>query len=53
MEWNYEGFIDSYGLPVFNTPKQERLDPWGDVLDTGVIEHWQNEADGLKTIKMD
>ena len=48
MEWNYEGFIDEYGQPVFNTPKIERLDPWGDLIDIGVIEHWQNEADGLK-----
>ena len=23
MEWNYEGFIDSYGLPVFDKPKKE------------------------------
>jgi hypothetical protein len=21
MEWNMEGFIDLYGMPVFNTPK--------------------------------
>ena len=48
MEWNYEGFIDEYGIPVFNTPNEERLDPWGDLIDIGVIEHWQNEADGLK-----
>jgi len=48
MEWNYEGFIDQYGQPVFNTPEDERLDPWGDLIDIGVIEHWQNEADGLK-----
>ena len=48
MEWNYEGFIDQYGQPVFNTPQEERLDPWGDLIDIGVIEHWQNEADGLK-----
>ena len=48
MEWNYEGFIDSYGLPVFNTPEKEVLDPYGDFIDIGVIEHWQNEADGLK-----
>ena len=27
MEWNYEGFIDEYGIPVFNTPNEERLDP--------------------------
>ena len=23
MEWNYEGYIDSYGIPVFETPKQK------------------------------
>ena len=22
MEWNYEGYIDAYGLPVFDTPKK-------------------------------
>ena len=48
MEWNYEGFIDSYGLPVFQTPQEEVLDTRGDLIDVGVIEHWQNEADGLK-----
>jgi len=48
MEWNYEGFIDSYGLPVFDTPKENVLDPLGDVISQGVIEHWQNEVDGLK-----
>ena len=21
MEWNYEGYIDSYGLPVFEHPR--------------------------------
>ena len=48
MEWNYEGFIDSFGLPVFETPKEEILDHYGDYIDIGVIDHWQNEADGLK-----
>ncbi len=48
MEWNYEGFIDEYGMPVFNTPKEETLGPHGDVIDVGVIEHWDNEADGLR-----
>ena len=48
MEWNYEGFIDAYGLPVFDTPEKEVLDPLGDIIDQGVIEHWQNEVDGLK-----
>ena len=49
MEWNYEGFIDSYGLPVFDTPETEVKGPYGDFIDTGVIDHWDNEADGLKS----
>ena len=48
MEWNYEGFIDAYGNPVFNTPKKPKTGPQGDLIDYGVIEHWQNEVDGLK-----
>ena len=48
MEWNYEGFIDQYGHPVFNTPKVPTFGPQGDAIEIGVIEHWNNEADGLK-----
>jgi len=48
MEWNYEGFIDSNGIPVFETPTEEVKGPFGDYIDIGVIDHWQNEADGLK-----
>lgn len=48
MEWNYEGFIDAYGVPVFNTPKEPTFGPHGDPIEIGVIEHWNNEADGLK-----
>ena len=48
MEWNYEGFIDSYGLPVFDTPEQETIGPFGESIDVGILEHWQNEVDGLK-----
>jgi hypothetical protein len=48
MEWNYEGFIDSYGLPVFDNPKREKVDPSGNLITIGVIEHWENEVDGLK-----
>ena len=48
MEWNYEGFIDMYGIPTFDTPKKETLGPQGDPIEIGVIEHWQNEADGLR-----
>tara|TARA_Y100000385_G_scaffold59334_1_gene57401 strand:+ start:220 stop:2433 length:2214 start_codon:yes stop_codon:yes gene_type:complete len=48
MEWNYEGYIDSYGFPVFNTPKKEVVGPFGDAITQGVIEYWNNEVEGLK-----
>lgn len=48
MEWNFEGFIDSYGMPVFDTPAEEVKGPNGEVIRIGVIEFWQNEVDGLK-----
>ena len=48
MEWNYEGFIDKYGLPVFDTPEEPIEGVDGELIYTGVIEHWENEADGLK-----
>ncbi len=48
MEWNYEGFIDSYGVPVFDSPKDVVKDAQGDLIINGVIEHWENEVEGLK-----
>jgi hypothetical protein len=48
MEWNYEGFIDAYGNPIFDTPQEPAEGPYGEIIDQGVIEHWQNEVDGLK-----
>ena len=48
MEWNYEGFIDEYGVPVFTTPDVNRLAPDGELIDVGVIDNWQNEVDGLR-----
>ncbi len=48
MEWNYEGYIDSYGLPVFDTPKDLIKGPLGLPITLGVINYWQNEVDGLK-----
>lgn len=48
MEWNYEGFIDEYGIPVFNTPTEAVYDPHGDVIEVGVIDYWENEVEGLK-----
>ena len=48
MEWNYEGFIDEYGVPVFTTPDRDVFAPDGELIDIGVVDHWQNEVDGLK-----
>ena len=48
MEWNYEGYIDSYGLPVFENPTEEVIGPYGDRIKDGVIDYWNNEVDGLK-----
>ena len=49
MEWNYEGFMDTFGLPVFTTPENKVLGIDNVPIDTGVIEHWENEVDGLKS----
>ena len=48
MEWNYEGYIDSYGYPVFDTPQEKVLGPHGTPIKLGVIEYWENEVEGLK-----
>ena len=48
MEWGYEGFIDKYGYPVFNTPSEPVEGISGGTITTGVIEHWENEVEGLK-----
>ena len=48
MEWNYEGFIDQYGQPVFDTPEETVLDPQGEVIEVGVVDYWENEVEGLK-----
>ena len=48
MEWNYEGYIDSYGYPVFETPSKKVCGPDGTPIKIGVIEYWNNEVAGLK-----
>ncbi len=49
MEWNYEGFMDTFGLPVFTTPENKTIGIDNLPIETGVIEHWENEVDGLKS----
>ena len=48
MEWNYEGYIDSYGYPVFDTPEEPVVGNDGEYIDIGVIDFWENEVEGLK-----
>ena len=48
MEWNYEGFIDTYGLPVFVRSETTVKGVDGYEITTGVIDHWENEVEGLK-----
>ena len=35
-------------MPVFDTPDYDAVGPDDELIDIGIIEHWQNEADGLK-----
>ena len=48
MEWNYEGYIDTYGYPVFDTPQSPVKGIDGQEIEIGVIQHWENEVEGLK-----
>ena len=48
MEWNYEGYIDTYGFPVFDTPKKPVKSIDGTTIEIGVVSHWENEVEGLK-----
>ena len=49
MEWNYEGFINKYGVPIFDTPEKPIIGIDKSEVDIGVIDYWQNEVEGLKT----
>ena len=48
MEWNFEGYIDEYGFPVFNTHTKQVKDSYGDIIEAGVLDSWENEVEGLK-----
>lgn len=48
MEWNFEGYIDIYGQPVFRTPEKPIRDIQGGFIYTGVIDYWENEVNALK-----
>ena len=48
MEWNMEGFIDIYGMPVFHKPEEPLLGVDGEYIENGAIDYWEAEVDSLK-----
>ena len=48
MEWNMEGFIDRYGMPVIDTPEKPVLGIDGEMIAVGAVEYWENEVESLK-----
>lgn len=48
MEWNMEGFIDRYGMPVFRKPLEEIEGVDGNMIKNGALDYWEAEVDSLK-----
>ena len=48
MEWNMEGFIDRYGVPVFYKPKEPVMGVDNAWIKNGAIDYWEAEVDSLK-----
>tara|TARA_Y100000592_G_scaffold6752_4_gene9653 strand:- start:1380 stop:3626 length:2247 start_codon:yes stop_codon:yes gene_type:complete len=48
MEWNMEGFIDIYGMPVFDTPKESIKGVDGEIIEKGAVDYWEDEVASLK-----
>ena len=47
MQWNMEGFIDVFGMPVFYNPPKPVMGIDGEMITQGAIDYWQNEVDSL------
>jgi hypothetical protein len=48
MEWNFEGYIDRYGMPVFRKPESPVIGIDGRPITNGAIDYWENEVASLK-----
>ena len=48
MEWNMEGFIDIYGMPVLRKPSQPVRGIDGNWIMNGAIDYWEAEVESLK-----
>lgn len=49
MEWNFEGYIDIYGMPVFREPSKPVKSIDGSMIKTGAVDYWENEVESLKS----
>ena len=49
MEWNMEGFIDRYGMPVMHKPTNNPIiGVDGGNIYQGAVDYWENEVESLK-----
>lgn len=48
MEWNMEGFIDRYGMPVLRRPERPIMGVDGQWITNGAIDYWEAEVESLK-----
>ncbi len=48
MEWNMEGFIDKYGMPVLSNIQEPVVGIDDEEINIGAIDYWKNEVDSLK-----
>jgi len=48
MEWNMEGFIDIYGMPVLRKPTDPIRGVDGGTIRNGAIDYWEAEVESLK-----
>ncbi len=49
MEWNMEGFIDRYGMPVLETPDTGVLGVDSEEIYQGSVNYWKNEVESLSS----
>ena len=49
MEWNMEGFIDRYGMPVLRKPNKSIRGIDNLSIRNGAIDYWEAEAESLKS----
>ena len=48
MEYNMEGFIDRYGIPILDTPSEPIMGIDGEWIEQGSIEYWENEVEAKR-----